>query len=137
MTPRTRIVYLANPNNPTGTYLPYDEVKRLHAGLPGNVLLVLDAAYAEYVRRNDYASGVELAAEAENVVMTRTFSKIFGLANLRIGWAYGPASVVDALNRTRGPFNVNGPALAAALRRSPTRRISRGRSRTTPTGSHG
>jgi histidinol-phosphate aminotransferase len=113
VTPRTRLVYVANPNNPTGTYLPYDEVKRLHAGLPGNVLLVLDAAYSEYVRRNDYSSGVELAAEAENVVMTRTFSKIFGLANLRIGWAYGPASVVDALNRTRGPFNVNGPALAA------------------------
>jgi histidinol-phosphate aminotransferase len=113
VTARTKIVYLANPNNPTGTYLPYDEVKRLHAGLSGNVLLVLDAAYAEYVRRNDYASGVELAAEAENVVMTRTFSKIFGLANLRIGWAYGPASVIDALNRTRGPFNVNGPALAA------------------------
>jgi histidinol-phosphate aminotransferase len=113
VTPRTRIVYLANPNNPTGTYVPYDKVKRLHAGLPGDVLLVLDAAYAEYVRRNDYSSGVELAAEADNVVMTRTFSKIFGLANLRIGWAYGPASVIEALNRTRGPFNVNGPALAA------------------------
>ena len=107
VTPRTRLVYLANPNNPTGTYLPYDEVKRLHAGLPGDVLLVLDAAYAEYVRRNDYSSGVELAAEAENVVMTRTFSKIFGLANLRVGWAYGPAAIIDALNRTRGPFNVN------------------------------
>lgn len=113
LTPRTRLVYLANPNNPTGTYLPHGEVKRLHAGLPGDVLLVLDAAYAEYVRRNDYSSGVELAAEMPNVVMTRTFSKIFGLANLRIGWAYGPAAVVDALNRTRGPFNVNGPALAA------------------------
>jgi histidinol-phosphate aminotransferase len=113
VTAKTRLVYLANPNNPTGTYLPFNEVKRLHAGLPGNVLLVLDAAYAEYVRRNDYASGVELAGEAQNVVMTRTFSKIFGLANLRIGWAYGPASVVDALNRTRGPFNVTGPALAA------------------------
>jgi histidinol-phosphate aminotransferase len=113
VTPRTKLVYLANPNNPTGTYLPYDEVKRLHAGLPGTVLLVLDAAYSEYVRRNDYASGVELAAEAGNVIMTRTFSKIFGLANLRIGWAYGPASVIEILNRTRGPFNVNGPALAA------------------------
>jgi histidinol-phosphate aminotransferase len=113
VTPRTKLVYLANPNTPTGTYLPYDEVKRLHAGLPGTVLLVLDAAYSEYVRRNDYASGVELAAEAGNVVMTRTFSKIFGLANLRIGWAYGPASVIEILNRTRGPFNVNGPALAA------------------------
>jgi histidinol-phosphate aminotransferase len=114
VTPKTRIVFLANPNNPTGTYLPYDEVKRLHAGLPGNVLLVLDAAYAEYARRNDYSSGVELAAEAGNVVMTRTFSKVFGLANLRVGWAYGPAAIIDALNRTRGPFNVNGPALAAA-----------------------
>ena len=113
VTPKTRLVYLANPNNPTGTYVPYEEVKRLHAALPGHVVLVLDAAYAEYVRRNDYGSGVELAAEAENVVMTRTFSKIFGLANLRIGWAYGPAAVINALNRTRGPFNVNGPALAA------------------------
>jgi histidinol-phosphate aminotransferase len=115
VTPRTRIVYLANPNNPTGTFISYEEVKRLHSGLPGNVLLVLDAAYAEYVRRNDYGSGVELAAEAENVVMTRTFSKVFGLANLRVGWAYGPAAVIDALNRTRGPFNVNGGALAAAV----------------------
>jgi histidinol-phosphate aminotransferase len=114
VTPRTRIVYLANPNNPTGTYLPYDEVKRLHAGLPGNVILVLDAAYAEYVRRNDYGSGIELAAEAANVVMTRTFSKVFGLAGLRVGWLYGPAAIVAALNRTRGPFNVSAPALAAA-----------------------
>ena len=113
VTERTRLVFLANPNNPTGTYLPHDEVKRLHAGLPGNVLLVLDAAYAEYVRRNDYSSGVELAAELPNVVMTRTFSKIHGLANLRIGWAYGPAHVVDVLNRTRGPFNLSGPAIAA------------------------
>ncbi|SEQ65661.1 histidinol phosphate aminotransferase apoenzyme [Faunimonas pinastri] len=113
VTDRTRIVFLANPNNPTGTYIPFDEVKRLHAGLPRTVLLVLDAAYAEYVRRNDYASGMELAAEQENVVMTRTFSKIFGLASLRIGWLYGPAHVVDVLNRTRGPFNVNSPAIAA------------------------
>jgi histidinol-phosphate aminotransferase len=113
VTPRTRLVFLANPNNPTGTYLSYEEVKRLHAGLPGNVLLVLDGAYAEYVRRNDYSSGVELAAEAENVVMTRTFAKVFGLANLRLGWAYGAAAVIDALNRTRGPFNVSGPAQAA------------------------
>lgn len=110
---RTRIVFLANPNNPTGTYLPFNEVKRLHAGLPGNVLLVLDAAYAEYVRRNDYESGIELVGQTENVVMTRTFSKIYGLANLRLGWAYGPAGVIGALNRVRGPFNVTGPALAA------------------------
>ena len=115
VTPRTRMVFLANPNNPTGTYLPYEEVRRLHAALPGNVLLVLDAAYAEYVRRNDYGSGIELAAEAANVVMTRTFSKIYGLANLRLGWVYGPAAIVDVLNRTRGPFNVSGPALAAGI----------------------
>ncbi|AWM85740.1 histidinol-phosphate transaminase [Microvirga sp. 17 mud 1-3] len=115
VTPKTRIVFLANPNNPTGTYLPFDEVKRLHAGLPPNVLLVLDAAYAEYVRRNDYEAGLELVATAENVVMTRTFSKIYGLANLRIGWMVAPAHIVDAVNRIRGPFNVNGPALAAAV----------------------
>ena len=113
VTPRTKIVYLANPNNPTGTYLPFDEVKRLQAGLPRHVLLVLDAAYAEYVRRNDYASGLELVATCDNVVMTRTFSKIYGLANLRLGWMYGPAHVIDALNRIRGPFNVNGAALDA------------------------
>ncbi|WP_439493884.1 histidinol-phosphate transaminase [Bosea sp. (in: a-proteobacteria)] len=113
VTPRTKIVFLANPNNPTGTYLPFDEVKRLHAGLPSHVLLVLDAAYAEYVRRNDYASGLELVAESENVVMTRTFSKIYGLANLRIGWMYGPAHIIDALERIRGPFNVNGAAIEA------------------------
>lgn len=111
--PRTKIVYLANPNNPTGTYLPFDEVKRLHAALPPHVLLVLDAAYAEYVRANDYASGLELALTAPNVVMTRTFSKIYGLAALRLGWMVGPAHVIDALNRIRGPFNVNAPAIAA------------------------
>jgi histidinol-phosphate aminotransferase len=115
VTPRTKIVYLANPNNPTGTYIPFDEVKRLHAGLPPNVLLVLDAAYAEYVRRNDYAAGLELVATADNVVMTRTFSKIYGLANLRLGWMVGPAHIVDAVNRIRGPFNVNGAAIAAGV----------------------
>jgi histidinol-phosphate aminotransferase len=115
VTPRTKIVYLANPNNPTGTYIPFDEVKRLHAALPPHVLLVLDAAYAEYVRRNDYASGLELVATSENVVMTRTFSKIYGLANLRLGWMYGPEAEVDAVNRIRGPFNVNGAAIAAGV----------------------
>lgn len=115
VTEKTKIVYLANPNNPTGTYIPFDEVKRLHAGLPPHVLLVLDAAYAEYVRRNDYEAGLELVATAENVVMTRTFSKIYGLANLRIGWMVAPAHVVDAVNRIRGPFNMNGPALAAGV----------------------
>lgn len=115
VTQRTKIVFLANPNNPTGTYLPFDEVKRLQAGLPPHVLLVLDAAYAEYVRRNDYASGLELVATCDNVVMTRTFSKIYGLANLRLGWMNGPAHVIDALNRIRGPFNVNGAALEAGV----------------------
>jgi histidinol-phosphate aminotransferase len=115
VTERTRIVFLANPNNPTGTYLPFDEVKRLHRGLPPRVLLVLDAAYAEYVRRNDYESGIELVATSENVVMCRTFSKVHGLAAVRLGWMYGPAHVVDAVNRIRGPFNVSAPASAAGI----------------------
>ncbi len=113
VTERTRLVFLANPNNPTGTYVSFAEVKRLHAALPANCLLVLDAAYAEYVRKNDYESGIELVATAENVVMTRTFSKIYGLAGLRLGWVYCPQSVADTLNRIRGPFNVNAPAIAA------------------------
>jgi histidinol-phosphate aminotransferase len=115
VTPRTKVVFLANPNNPTGTYLPFSEVKRLQAGLPGDVLLVLDAAYAEYVTRNDYAAGIELVATCENVVMTRTFSKIYGLANLRLGWAYAPAHIIDAVNRIRAPFNVNGAAIEAGI----------------------
>lgn len=112
---RTRMVFLANPNNPTGTYLPFGEVKRLHGGLPRDVLLVLDAAYAEYVRSNDYEAGLELVSTAENVVMTRTFSKIHGLAGLRLGWAYCPSHVADVLNRIRGPFNISGPAIAAGV----------------------
>jgi len=115
VTDRTKIVFLANPNNPTGTYIPFDEVKRLHAGLPPHVLLVLDAAYAEYVRRNDYEAGLELVATSENVVMTRTFSKIYGLANLRLGWMVAPPHIADAINRIRGPFNVSGPAIAAGI----------------------
>jgi histidinol-phosphate aminotransferase len=115
VTERTRIVFLANPNNPTGTYLPYDEVKRLHRGLPSRVLLVLDAAYAEYVGRNDYDAGMELAATTDNVVMCRTFSKIHGLAAVRLGWMFGPEHVIDAVNRVRGPFNVNAPASAAGI----------------------
>jgi histidinol-phosphate aminotransferase len=115
VTDRTRIVFLANPNNPTGTYLPFDEIKRMHRALPPHVLLVLDAAYAEYVRRNDYESGIELVATTDNTVMTRTFSKIHGLAALRLGWMYGPAHVVDAVNRIRGPFNVNTPAMMAGI----------------------
>jgi histidinol-phosphate aminotransferase len=115
VTKRTKIVFLANPNNPTGTCLSFDEVKRLHRGLPANVLLVLDAAYADYVRRNDYESGIELVATSENVVMCRTFSKIHGLAALRLGWMFAPGPVVDAINRIRGPFNVNTPAIAAGI----------------------
>ncbi|MBM3530957.1 MAG: histidinol-phosphate transaminase [Alphaproteobacteria bacterium] len=115
VTPKTKLVFLANPNNPTGTYIPFDEVKRLQKGLPAHVLLVVDAAYAEYVRRNDYEAGIELVATCDNVVMTRTFSKIHGLAGLRLGWMYGPAHVVDAINRIRGPFNVNLPAIAAGV----------------------
>jgi histidinol-phosphate aminotransferase len=115
VTERTRVVFLANPNNPTGTYLPFREVRRLHAALPPRVVLVLDAAYAEYVRRNDYESGVELAGSAPNVVMTRTFSKIYGLAGLRLGWCYGPAAIIDAMNRIRGPFNVSSAAIAAGV----------------------
>ena len=115
VTDRTKIVFLANPNNPTGTYIPFDEVKRLHAGLPPHVVLVLDAAYAEYVRRNDYEAGLELVATSENVVMTRTFSKIYGLANLRLGWMVAPAHIAAVVNRIRGPFNVNGPAMAAGI----------------------
>jgi histidinol-phosphate aminotransferase len=115
VTPRTKVVFLANPNNPTGTYLPFDEIKRLHQDLPPNVLLVIDAAYAEYVRRNDYEAGIELVATSDNVVMTRTFSKIHGLAALRLGWMYGPSHVVDAVNRIRGPFNVNAAAIQAGI----------------------
>ena len=115
VTERTRMVFLANPNNPTGTYLPFSEVRRLHAGLPRDVMLILDAAYAEYVRNNDYEAGIELVATSENVVMTRTFSKIYGLAALRLGWAYCPAHVADVLNRIRGPFNISAPAIAAGV----------------------
>ena len=113
VTERTKMVFLANPNNPTGTYISFDEVRALREGLPGHVLLVLDAAYAEYVQRNDYEAGIELVATTNNTVMTRTFSKIHGLAALRLGWAYCPEAVADVLNRIRGPFNVSAPAIAA------------------------
>jgi len=115
VTPATRIVFLANPNNPTGTYLPFDELQRLRKGLPDNVLLVIDAAYAEYVRRNDYEAGLELVATSDNTVMTRTFSKVHGLAALRLGWCYAPGPIADVLNRIRGPFNVSAPAIAAGV----------------------
>jgi histidinol-phosphate aminotransferase len=104
LTERTRIVYLANPNNPTGSYLSREEMARLHAGMPENVLLVIDAAYGEFVDAPDYDMGLELARTKPNVVVTRTFSKIHGLAALRLGWAYVPQAVADVLNRIRGPF---------------------------------
>jgi histidinol-phosphate aminotransferase len=115
ITAETRVVFLANPNNPTGTYLPFAEIKRLAAALPRHVLLVIDAAYAEYVTRHDYSPGLELVSASENVVMTRTFSKIYGLAALRLGWCYAPLYICDAINRLRGPFNVSRPAMDAGI----------------------
>jgi len=113
--PRTKLVFLANPNNPTGSILPASEVARLRAGLREDVLLVLDAAYAEYVTRADYDAGLGLIAAGTNTVMTRTFSKVFGLGGVRLGWCTGPAHVIDVLNRVRGPFNVNAPAAIAGI----------------------
>ncbi|MBB5691445.1 histidinol-phosphate transaminase [Roseomonas alkaliterrae] len=113
--PRTRLVFLANPNNPTGSILPQAEVERLRAGLREDILLVLDAAYAEYVTRPDYDAGAKLVDATGNTVMTRTFSKIFGMGGMRLGWAYAPAPVVDILGRVRGPFNVNAAAMAAGV----------------------
>ena len=115
VTERTRIVFIANPNNPTGTYLAAGEMARLHAGLPPSVLLAIDAAYAEFVNRNDYEAGIALVNRADNVVMLRTFSKIYALAGLRLGWAYCPPAVADVLNRVRGPFNVSVAAQAAGI----------------------
>jgi histidinol-phosphate aminotransferase len=115
ITERTRIVFIANPNNPTGTYLSADEMARLHAGLPPHVVLAIDAAYAEFVNRNDYEPGIALVNRASNVVMLRTFSKIYALAGLRLGWAYCPPAIADVLNRIRGPFNVAAPTLAAGV----------------------
>ena len=114
-TDRTKIVNLANPNNPTGTYLAENEVRRLRDGLRDDILLVLDAAYAEYVDCDDYDVGFKLVDNGlENTIVTRTFSKIYGLAGARVGWAYGPASVLDILNRIRGTFNVTAMSQAAA-----------------------
>lgn len=114
-THKPRIVFLANPNNPTGTWIPRAEIERLHAGLPDDTLLVLDAAYGEFVDHPDYESGMGLVNQHSNIVVTRTFSKIHGLAGLRLGWAYGPAGIIDVLNRVRGPFNVNLPAIEAGI----------------------
>ena len=119
-TEKTKIVYLANPNNPTGHYLPRSEVQRLREGLPRECLLVLDSAYAEYVNDPDYSAGEDIvkasiASGHDNVIMTRTFSKMYALAGLRVGWAYGPDEVIGAIGRIRAPFAVSVPAEAAAL----------------------
>jgi histidinol-phosphate aminotransferase len=111
---RTRVVFLANPNNPTGSFLPKAELARLHAGLPADVLLVIDQAYAEYVDPADDDGALALAAAHHNVLVTRTFSKIYGLAGERIGWGTGAPHLVDALNRIRGPFNVTATGQSAA-----------------------
>ncbi len=115
VTPATKIVCIANPNNPTGTLLSQSEMERLRAGLPGNVLLIIDAAYAEYVEDPGYDPGIKMVDAGENTVMTRTFSKIFGMGGARLGWGYMPASVADVLHRVRPPFPVNTFAAAAGV----------------------
>ncbi|QUL36863.1 histidinol-phosphate transaminase [Erythrobacter sp. JK5] len=112
---RTRVVFLANPNNPTGTWIPANEVERLHAGLPQDVVLVVDEAYAEYLPEAEQRAGFALAAAHENVLVTRTFSKIYGLAAERIGWATGAPGLIATLNRIRGPFNVTASGQKAGL----------------------
>ena len=115
VTERTRIVYVANPNNPTGTYAGRDEIARLHAALPGDVLLVLDHAYSEYLEDGEDDGGLELARTAPNVLVTRTFSKIYGLAAERIGWGYASAEIVQAMHRIRLPFNITIAGQQAAV----------------------
>lgn len=115
VTPNTKILFLANPNNPTGTVLPFSEVRRLRENLPEHIILGLDAAYAEYMTDASYEDGVSLAKEGTNTVVFHTLSKIYGLPGLRIGWAYGPAHIIDMMNRIRSPFNVNSPAILAAI----------------------
>ncbi len=112
LTPRTRIVFIANPGNPTGTLLPQDEIARLADGLPPRCILVLDGAYAEFA--DGYDGGAALATARPNVFMTRTFSKLYGLGGMRVGWGYGARDIIDVLNRIRGPFNLGAPQLAAA-----------------------
>lgn len=115
ITSKTRIIFIANPNNPTGSYLSTSEIQKLIDGTPKNVLIVLDHAYEEFVERSDYPNAIELVNKYENIVMTRTFSKIYGLASLRIGWCYSSNYIAEVLNKVRGPFNVGGPAQVAAI----------------------
>jgi histidinol-phosphate aminotransferase len=109
---KTKIVFLTNPGNPTGTMIPLSDIERLADGLPETCILVLDGAYTEYA--DGYDGGAKLVEMRDNVVMTRTFSKIYGLGGLRVGWGYGPSDIIDVLNRVRGPFNLSTTALAAA-----------------------
>ena len=115
VTPKTRIVYVANPNNPTGTFTPRAEIERLHAGLPSDTMLVIDQAYAEYLEPHEDDHALDLARTQPNVVVTRTFSKIFGLAAERIGWGYGSAEAIDAMHRIRAPFNITSAGQDAAI----------------------
>jgi histidinol-phosphate aminotransferase len=116
VTPRTRLIFLANPNNPTGTMVTADELAAFAARLPSGVLLVIDAAYAEYASdRDDYTAGFELVDRHPNVVVTRTFSKIYAMAALRLGWCYAAPAIADVLNRVRGPFNLTTAASAAGI----------------------
>ena len=110
---RTRVVFVDNPGNPNGAWIPADEIRRLQAALPSNVLLLLDGAYAEFLSDPDYEDGLALAREAPNVMITRTFSKIHGLAALRVGWAYGPEPIISAMDRIRAPFNTSIPGQLA------------------------
>ena len=115
VTEQTRIVFVANPNNPTGTYTSASEIARLHAGLPSHVMLVVDQAYAEYLGPGEDDGGLALAKRAANVIVTRTFSKVYGLAAERIGWGYGAAEAVEAMHRIRAPFNITSAGQAAAI----------------------
>jgi histidinol-phosphate aminotransferase len=115
VTPRTKILFVANPNNPTGTVIPFSEIRRLRAGLREDIILGLDAAYAEYLDQPDYEDGISLVKENTNTIVFHTYSKIYGLPALRLGWAFAPTHIIDVMNRVRSPFNVNTPALAAGV----------------------
>lgn len=115
VTAKTKIVFIANPNNPTGSYISASEMKRLRDGLPENILLAIDDAYCEYASASNYSDGSELVRSSENVVMLRTFSKIYGLSALRLGWMFAPTNIIDIINRIRGPFNVSTPAIMAGI----------------------
>ena len=112
---KTKVIFLANANNPTGTFIPKDEVIRLHSSIPSNILLVYDAAYSEFINHHEYIDGSSLAEKNENVIMLRTFSKLHGLASLRLGWGYCSQYILDNLMKVRGPFSVNTPAITAGI----------------------